>query len=63
VKLAVRLERQDQVAVFFIDIGARMHELDDAHLDDLLDPWFSEETQRLVNAAVQRMAKPAAARA
>jgi len=42
-------------------LAARMHALDDAHLDDLVDQWFSEETQRLVTAAVQRMKKPAAA--
>lgn len=38
-----------------------MHALDDAHLDELVDRWFSKETQRLVEAAVQRMTKPAAA--
>ena len=42
-------------------LAARMHNLDDAHLDDLVEQWFSEETQRLVQAAVQRMKKPAAA--
>jgi hypothetical protein len=38
-----------------------MHALDDAHLDELVDQWFSEETQRLVTAAVQRMSKLATA--
>jgi len=42
-------------------LAARMHALDDAHLDELVDQWFSEETQRLVELAVQRMKKPAAA--
>jgi Delta3-Delta2-enoyl-CoA isomerase len=42
-------------------LAARMHSLDDAHLDELVDQWFSEETQRLVIAAVLRMKKPAAA--
>ena len=44
-------------------LAARMHALDDAHLDELVDQWFSEETQRLVTAAVQRMTRPAAASA
>ena len=44
-------------------LAARMHTLDEAHLDELVDQWFSEETQRLVTAAVQRMSKPAVARA
>ena len=39
-------------------LAARMQALDDAHLDELVDQWFSEETQRLVEAAVQRMRKP-----
>lgn len=43
------------------DLAARMQSLDDAHLDELVDQWFSKETQRLVNVAVQRMKKPAAA--
>lgn len=42
-------------------LAARMHNLDEAHLDDLLDQWFSEETQRLVGAAVQRTNKLSAA--
>ena len=44
-------------------LAARMHALDEAHLDELVDQWFSEETQRLVGAAVQRMKKPVAAQA
>lgn len=44
-------------------LAARMHALDDAHLDELVDQWFSEETQRLVIAAVERMKKPVAAHA
>jgi len=51
-----RLKRYSRQA-----LAARMHALDDAHLDELVDQWFSEETQRLVTAAVQRMSKPAAA--
>ena len=51
-----RLKRYSRQA-----LAARMHALDDAHLDELVDQWFSEETQRLVTAAVQRMAKPATA--
>jgi len=42
-------------------LATRMQALDDAHLDELVEQWFSEETQRLVNAAVERMNKPAAA--
>jgi enoyl-CoA hydratase/carnithine racemase len=53
-----RLKRYSRQA-----LAARMHALDDAHLDELVDQWFSEETQRLVGAAVQRMRKPAIARA
>jgi enoyl-CoA hydratase/carnithine racemase len=53
-----RLKRYSRQA-----LAARMHALDDAHLDELVDQWFSEETQRLVGAAVQRMKKPAAATA
>ena len=44
-------------------LAARMQMLDDTHLDELVDQWFSEETQPLVAAAVQRMKKPAAAHA
>jgi Delta3-Delta2-enoyl-CoA isomerase len=51
-----RLKRYSRQA-----LAARMHALDDAHLDELVDQWFSEETQRLVGAAVQRMRKSAAA--
>ena len=51
-----RLKRYSRQA-----LAARMHALDDAHLDELVDQWFSEETQRLVTAAVQRMGKPATA--
>jgi len=51
-----RLKRYSREA-----LAARMHALDDAHLDELVEQWFSEETQRLVHAAVQRMKKPAAA--
>jgi len=42
-------------------LAERMEALDAAHLDDLVDQWFSEETQQLVDAAVRRMKKPAAA--
>jgi len=42
-------------------LAERMHALDEAHLDELVDQWFSEETQRLVEGAVQRMKKAAAA--
>ena len=42
-------------------LAARMHALDDAHVDELVDQWFSEETQRLVTAAVQRLSKLATA--
>jgi len=42
-------------------LAARMQSLDDAHLEELVEQWFSEETQRLVEAAVERMRKPAAA--
>jgi 3,2-trans-enoyl-CoA isomerase len=41
----------------------RMLTLDAAQLDDLVEQWFSEETQHLVGIAVQRMTKPAAAHA
>ena len=51
-----RLKRYSRQA-----LAARMHSLDDAHLDELVDQWFSEETQRLVGAGVQRMKKPTAA--
>ena len=51
-----RLKRYSRQA-----LAARMHALDDAHLDELVDQWFSEETQRLVTAAVQRVGKPATA--
>jgi len=51
-----RLKRYSREA-----LAERMQALDDAHLDELVDQWFSEETQRLVAAAVQRMKKPAAA--
>jgi enoyl-CoA hydratase/carnithine racemase len=51
-----RLKRYSRQA-----LAARMHTLDDTHLDELVDQWFSEETQRLVTAAVERMKKPAAA--
>lgn len=51
-----RLKRYSREA-----LAARMHALNDAHLDELVDQWFSEDTQRLVEAAVQRMRKPAAA--
>jgi len=51
-----RLKRYSRQA-----LAARMHALDDAHLDELVDQWFSEETQRLVTAAVQRMSKLATA--
>jgi len=43
-------------------LAERMRTLDAAHLDGLVEQWFSEETQRLVTAAVERMTKPAAAR-
>jgi Delta3-Delta2-enoyl-CoA isomerase len=51
-----RLKRYSREALV-----ARMHALDDAHLDELVEQWFSDETQRLVHAAVQRMKKPVAA--
>jgi Delta3-Delta2-enoyl-CoA isomerase len=51
-----RLKRYSREA-----LAARMHSLDDAHVDELVDQWFSEETQRLVTVAVERMRKPAAA--
>ena len=51
-----RLKRYSREA-----LAARMHALDDAHLDELVEQWFSEETQRLVEVAVQRISKPAAA--
>jgi Delta3-Delta2-enoyl-CoA isomerase len=51
-----RLKRYSREALV-----ARMHALDDAHLDELVEQWFSDETQRLVHTAVQRMKKPAAA--
>jgi len=35
-----------------------MRKLDEAHLDDLVDQWFDEKTQKHVAAAVQRMTKP-----
>lgn len=44
-------------------LAARMHVLDDAHLDELADQRFSEETQRLVTVAVERVKKSAAAHA
>lgn len=53
-----RLKRYARQAV--VD---RMQSLDAAHLDDLVEQWFAEETQRLVAAAVHRMAKPGAAAA
>jgi hypothetical protein len=40
-----------------------MEELDGTHLDDLVEQWFSEETQRLAARAVERMTKSPAARA
>jgi enoyl-CoA hydratase len=36
-------------------VAERMAALDAAHLDDLVDQWFSAETQRRVVAAVERM--------
>lgn len=51
-----RLKRYSREA-----LAARMQSLDDAHLDELVEQWFSEETQRLVDVAVERMRKPAAA--
>ena len=42
-------------------LAERMRSLDDAHLDELVEQWFSQETQHLVTAAVQRMKRPAAA--
>ena len=53
-----RLKRYSRQA-----LASRMHALDDAHLDELVDQWFSEETQRLVTVAVERMKKPAPAHA
>lgn len=46
-------------------LAERMQALDAAHLGDLVEQWFSEDTQRLVVAAVERMTKsgPAATRA
>jgi enoyl-CoA hydratase/carnithine racemase len=43
-------------------LAERMRTLDTANLDGLVGQWFSEETQRLVTAAVERMTKPTAAR-
>lgn len=43
-------------------LAERMRTLDAANLDGLVEQWFSEETQRLVTAAVERMTKPAAVR-
>ncbi len=53
-----RLKRHSRQA-----LAERMRTLDAAHLDGLVEQWFSEATQRLVNAAAQRMAKPTAAHA
>jgi len=41
----------------------RMRTLDEANLDDLVEQWFSAETQRLVAAAVERMKAPTPVRA
>ena len=43
-------------------LAERMRALDAAQLDDLVEQWFSADTQRLVGVAVERMNKPAAAR-
>jgi enoyl-CoA hydratase/carnithine racemase len=40
------------------DVVEKMQRLDAEHLDDLVDQWFDEETQKHVAAAVQRMTKP-----
>ena len=44
-------------------LAERMRAQDEAHLDGLVEQWFSEDTQRLVAAAVARMSKPAGAHA
>lgn len=49
-----RLKRYARQAVV-----ERMRTLDAAHLDDLVEQWFTPETQQLVVAAVERMAKSA----
>jgi len=37
------------------DVAERMAALDAAHLDDLVEQWFSAETQRRVTAAVEHL--------
>ena len=36
----------------------KMKSLDEAHLDDMVDQWFDDETQKYVSAAVKQMTKP-----
>ncbi len=59
----MKLERQDQIGILYIDTDRNNSINDDfireAH--ELMDRWFSEETQRLVIAAVERMKKPVVA--
>ena len=40
------------------ELVERMRTLDEAQLDDLVEQWFSDETQRLVADAVRRMTRP-----
>ena len=41
------------------EVAARMASLDAAHLDELVEQWFAEETQERVRAAVDRMTRKA----
>lgn len=40
------------------DTEVRMRELDEAHYDELLDQWFSADTQALLKAQVERLTRP-----
>ena len=51
-----RLKRYSRQAII-----ERMQALDAAYLDDLVEQWFAQETQRLVKASVERMTKSASA--
>ncbi len=58
----MKLERQDQIGILYIDTDRNNCTNGDfireAH--KLMNRWFSDETQRLVMAAVECMKKPVA---
>jgi hypothetical protein len=37
------------------NVGERIRMLDENHLDEIVDQWFEDETQRRLATAVERM--------